>query len=161
MLGRDFHRHSFLDAAWSAESLLEEDDFHGTLYREGPRLYPDEFFADCYTLDNGRPSVPLSRMMKLVLLQHWEGLSDRRALERMAYDLRWKAVMGMEVGEAPVAKSTLVAFRARLQLEGKMEEAFERFLARAVEAGLIASGRPRRSTPRPCGAGGRWRTRTT
>jgi len=140
MLGRESPQHSFLDAAWSAESLLEEDDFYGTLYREGPRLYPDEFFAECYTLDNGRPSVPPSRMMKLVLLQHWEGLSDRRALERMAFDLRWKAVLGMEVGEGPVAQSTLVTFRARLQLEGKMEEAFERFLGRAVEAGLIDAG---------------------
>lgn len=137
MLGRESSQQSFLDASWSAESLLEEDDFYGTLYREGPRLYPDDFFADCYTLDNGRPSVPPSRMMKLVLLQHWEGLSDRRALERMAYDLRWKAVLGMEVGEGAVAQSTLVAFRARLQLEDKMEEAFERFLERAVETGLI------------------------
>lgn len=58
----------------------------------------------------------------------------------MAFDLRWKAVLGMEVGEAPAAQSTLVAFRARLQLEGKTEEAFDRFLARAVEAGLIDAG---------------------
>lgn len=137
MLGRESPQHSFLDAAWSAESLLEEGDFYGTLYREGPRLYPDDFFAECYTLDNGRPSVPPSRMMKLVLLQHWEGLSDRRALERMAFDLRWKAVLGMEVGEPAVAQSTLVEFRARLQLHDKMEEAFGRFLERAIEAGLI------------------------
>lgn len=138
MLGRESPQHSFLDAAWSAEALLE-DDFYGTLYREGSRLYPDDFFAECYTLDNGRPSVPPSRMMKLVLLQHWEGLSDRPALERMTYDLRWKAVLGMEVGEGPVAQSTLVEFRARLQLEDKMEAAFERFLKRAVEAGLLDS----------------------
>ncbi len=137
MLGRESAQSSFLDAAWSAESLLEEGDFYGTLYREGPRLYPDDFFAECYTLDNGRPSVPPSRMMKLVLLQHWEGLSDRRALERMTFDLRWKAVLGMEVGEPAVAQSTLVEFRARLQLHEKMEEAFGRFLGRAIEAGLI------------------------
>lgn len=137
MLGRESAQHSFLDAAWSAESLLEEDGFYGTLYREGPRLYSDDFFAECYTLDNGRPSVPPSRMMKVVLLQHWEGLSDRRALERMAFDLRWKAVLGMEVGEPAVAQSTLVEFRARLQLHDKMEEAFGRFLEHAIEAELI------------------------
>jgi len=96
MLGRESPQHSFLDAAWSAESLLDEGDFYGTLYRDGPRLYSDDFFAECYTLDNGRPSVPPSRMIKLVLLHHWEGLSDRRALERMAFDLRWKAVLGHE-----------------------------------------------------------------
>lgn len=60
--------------------------------------------------------------MKLVLLQHWEGLSDRQALDRMAFDLRWKAVLGMEVGEPAVAQSTLVEFRARLQVHAKMQE---------------------------------------
>lgn len=139
MLGRETPQRSFLDASWSVEALLEEGDFYATLYREGPKLYPDEFFAECYTLDNGRPSVPPSRMMKLVLLQHWEGLSDRRALERMMFDLRWKAVLGMEVGEKSVAQSTLVEFRSRLQLHEKMEEAFGRFLERAVETGLIGA----------------------
>lgn len=137
MLGRESPQRSFLDASWSVEGLLGDDDFYATLYREGPKLYPDEFFAECYTLDNGRPSVPPSRMMKLVLLQHWEGLSDRRALERMTFDLRWKAALGMEVGEKAVAQSTLSEFRARLQLHEKMEEAFHRFLGRAVERGLI------------------------
>jgi len=137
MLGRESPQRSFLDASWSAEALLGEGDFYATLYREGPKLYPDDFFSECYTLDNGRPSVPPSRMMKLVLLQHWEGLSDRRALERMTFDLRWKAVLGMEVGEKAVAQSTLVEFRSRLQLHEKMEQAFGRFLDRAVERGLI------------------------
>jgi len=137
MLGRESPQCSFLDAAWSVESLLKRDDFYGTLYREGGKLYSDDFFAECYTLDNGRPSVPPSRMMKLVLLQHWEGLSDRQALERMTFDLRWKAVLGMEVGEPAVAQSTLAEFRARLQLHHQMEKAFERFLKHAVELGLI------------------------
>lgn len=139
MLGRESPQRSFLDASWSVEGLLKEGDFYAALYREGPELYPDEFFAECYTLDNGRPSVPPSRMMKLVLLQYWEGLSDRRALERMTFDLRWKAVLGMEVGESAVAQSTLAEFRARLQLQEKMEQAFERFLERAVEMGLIGA----------------------
>lgn len=137
MVGRDSQQHSFLDAAWSAEPLLKKDDFYGTLFREGPQLYPDDFFIECYTVNNGRPSVPPSRMMKLVLLQHWEGLSDRQALDRMAFDLRWKAVLGMEVGEPAVAQSTLVEFRTRLQVHDKMEEAFERFLERAVERELL------------------------
>ncbi len=137
MVGRDLPQHSFLDAAWAANPLLKRDDFHGTLFRGGPELYPDDFFTECYTVNNDRPSVPASRMMKLVLLQHWEGLSDRQALDRMAFDLRWKAVLGMEVGEPAVAQSTLVEFRAQLQVHDKMEEAFERFLERAVEGGLL------------------------
>ena len=137
MLGRESSQQSFLDASWSAESLLEGEGFYELLYREGPRLYPDEWFADCYDESTGRPSVPPGRMMKLLLLQTYEGLSDREARERMAFDLRWKAVLGMEVGEEPVAQATLVHFRARLQLHDKLEAAFERFLERAVEAGLL------------------------
>jgi transposase len=103
------------------------------LYREADRLLSDEDFAVCYDLTTGRPSVPPSRMAKLVLLQSYEDLSDRAALERMAFDLRWKAVLGMEVGEPAVGQSTLVDFRARLQLH----LVFDRFLCLAVEAGLI------------------------
>ena len=137
MLGRESSQQSFLDASWSAESLLEGEGFYELLYREGPRLYPDEWFADCYDDSTGRPSVPPGRMMKLLLLQTYEGLSDREARERMAFDLRWKAVLGMGVDEGPVAQATLVHFRARLQLHDKLEAAFERFLERAVEVGLL------------------------
>ena len=140
MLGRESSQQSFLDASWSAESLLEGEGFYELLYREGPRLYPDEWFADCYDDSTGRPSVPPGRMMKLLLLQTYEGLSDREARERMAFDLRWKAVLGMGVDEGPVAQSTLVHFRARLQVHAKLEAAFERFLERAVEVGLLDPG---------------------
>jgi transposase len=107
------------------------------LYREADRLLSDDDFAVCYDLTTGRPSVPPSRMAKLVLLQSYEDLSDRAALERMAFDLRWKAVLGMEVGEPAVGQSTLVDFRARLQLHQQMRIVFDRFLCLAVEAGLI------------------------
>lgn len=137
MLGRESPQGSFLDASWSVESLLEGEGFYELLYREGARLYSDEWFADCYDESTGRPSVPPGRMMKLLLLQTYEGLSDREARERMAFDLRWKAVLGMGVDEGPVAQATLVHFRARLQLHDKLEAAFERFLERAVEVGLL------------------------
>jgi transposase len=107
------------------------------LYHESNSLLADDDFAACYDLTTGRPSVPPSRMAKLLLLQTVENLSDRAALERMAFELRWKAVLGMEVGEPAVGQATLVDFRARLQLHDQMRAVFERFLSLAVQAGLI------------------------
>ena len=138
MLGRESEQKSFFDASLAVEDLLEPGSFYDVLYRYGPRLVSDDDFLDCYDLTTGRPSVPPSRMFRLLLLQIYEGLSDRQALERMAFDLRWKAVLGLEVQDRAVGQATLVEFRARLQLHRKVEEAFERFLAQAAEVGLIS-----------------------
>jgi len=138
MLGREREQKSFFDASLAVEDLLEPGSFYEVLYRHGSRLLSDDDFLECYDVTTGRPSVPPSRMFRLLLLQIYEGLSDRQALERMAFDLRWKAVLGLEVQDRAVGQATLVEFRARLQLHRKMEEAFERFLAQAVEVGLIS-----------------------
>lgn len=139
MLGVEDGQRSFFDASLAVEGLLEPGSFYETLYREGPRLLSDEDFVDCYDVTTGRPSVPPSRMFKLLLLQMYEGATDRQAVERMAFDLRWKAALGLEIGDAAVGQATLVDFRARLQLHGKMEEAFGRFLKRAMDAGVLGA----------------------
>lgn len=137
MLGRESEQRSFYDASLAVEGLLEPGSFYETLYREGPRLLSDDDFVDCYDVTTGRPSEPPSRMFKLLLLQMYEGATDRQAVERMAFDLRWKAALGLEIGDPAVGQATLVDFRARLQLHGKMEEAFGRFLKRAMDAGML------------------------
>jgi transposase len=137
MLGRESPQRSLFGAHLSVEHLLPSGSFYDVLYREIDRLISDDDFAACYDLTTGRPSVPPSRMAKLLLLQTYEDLSDRQALERMTFDLRWKAILGMEIGEPSVAQATLAEFRARLQLHGKMRQIFDRFLALAVQAGLI------------------------
>jgi transposase/IS5 family transposase len=139
MLGREREQKSFFDASLAVEGLLEPGSFYETLYREGSRLLSDEDFVGCYDVTTGRPSVPPSRMFKLLLLQMYEGVTDRQAVERMAFDLRWKAVLGLEVGDPAVGQATLVDFRARLQLHGKMEEAFGRFLKQAMDAGVLGT----------------------
>ena len=138
MLGLESEQRSFFDASSAVEGMLDRGSFYEVLCREAPKLLSDEDFASCYDVTTGRPSVPPSRMFKLLLLQVYEGLSDRQALERMAFDLRWKAVLGLEVHDRAVGQATLVEFRARLQLHEKMEEAFGRFLKRAAEVGLVS-----------------------
>jgi len=139
MLGREGEQRSFFDAGFAVEGLLEPGSFYEALHRLGARLVTDDDFVDCYDVTTGRPSVPPSRMFKLLLLQGYEGLSDRKAIERMAFDLRWKAALGLEVHDRAVAQSTLVEFRARVQLHGTMEQAFGRLTQGLMEAGIVSA----------------------
>ena len=70
--------------------------FYGWLAIEGPRVYPDGDFREFYVLDNGRKSVPPSQMIRMVLLQWHDKVSDEEAVERTKYDLRWKTALGIE-----------------------------------------------------------------
>jgi hypothetical protein len=56
-------------------------------------MVPDEMFADLFT-DVGRRSVPPMIVAVVMVLQRLEGLSDREAVDRFAFDARWKYAAG-------------------------------------------------------------------
>ena len=64
------------------------------LHRERDRLFPDELFADLFS-DRGRRSVPPSVVATVMVRQRLEGLSDREAVERYAFDARWRYAAGV------------------------------------------------------------------
>jgi hypothetical protein len=101
----------------------------------------DEDFVDCYSGNAGRPSIPPSRLAKLLLLQYRTGLSDEQTMEATAWDLGWKIALGLPVDHRGWNSSSLTRFRARLLLHGK-----ERL---ALEATLSLAGEPGCSTPPP------------
>jgi IS5 family transposase len=111
------------------------DSFYGFLVREGPSLFRDEDFADLYGV-RGRPSVPPSQMCILLVLQAREGVSDQEAIDRTAYDIRWKVALGVELEEKLCAKSTLQLFRANLLLNERYERLFEVSVAACRRQGL-------------------------
>ena len=117
--------------------FVGEDTFYGFLARHRGELFRDEDFAELYSPDNGRPSVPPSVLAITLLLQGKDKASDEEAKDRADYDLRWKVALGVEVGERPFAKSTLQRFRAQLVLNETMREVFERSLAYARETGYL------------------------
>ena len=45
------------------------------------------------------PHRPTRVLATVMLLQAFEGLSDREATDRLEVDLRWKAAAGVAVGE--------------------------------------------------------------
>jgi hypothetical protein len=72
---------------------LAPTSIYELLYRESHRLFPDEDFADLFA-KIGRDCVPPRIVAVVMVLQRLEGLSDREAVERFTFDLRWKYAAG-------------------------------------------------------------------
>lgn len=124
---------------FGVENLLTghvgQDSFYAFLSREGSRIFRDQDFAGLYG-KHGRPSVPPSQLCMLLILQHRYGVSDQEAVDRTAFDLRWKVALGVEVEDRLCAKSTLQLFRARLLLNERFTKVFEASVRACRRAGL-------------------------
>jgi transposase len=126
----------FFDAA-ELIGPAPEGSFFALLAEQGERIVRDEDFADCYSADRGRPSIPPSQLAKVLLLQYRTGLSDEQAMEAVAWHLRWKIALGPPVDHRGWSPSTLTRYRARLLLHGKERLALENSLALAEELGML------------------------
>ena len=113
-----------------------EDSFYAFLAEAGPRLFRDEDYAGLYK-DIGRPSVPPSRLCVALILQTRDAVSDEEAIERTAFDLRWKVALQIGMEEKLCSKSTLQLFRAKLILHDEYQRLFERSVEECRRAGLI------------------------
>jgi len=93
--------------------LLGDELKAGSVYRllaeDGDRLFGDDYFVDLFTRSRlGRPTVAARVVATVMLLQAHEGLSDREACDRLAFDLRWKAAAGLAVGSGSFHPTVLV-----------------------------------------------------
>jgi transposase len=136
MLAGSERQQGFFDAAWCA-GLLAENSIYALLARHGDRIVRDEDFAECYSARWGRPSIAPSLLAKVLLLAYRNGLSDRRAMEALRFDLRWKVALDLPIDHPGFHPTSLVKFRARLLLHGKERIVFERSLELATELGLL------------------------
>ena len=121
--------------SWENKPLVPKDSFYYAL-SQADDIFRDELFLDCYA-SCGRPSIPPSRLVKILLLQFYEGVSDREAEQRARYDLRWKVALNLSLGEAGFDHTDLTRFRARLLLHKKERAIFEEILVAAQAKGLI------------------------
>jgi DDE family transposase/transposase-like protein DUF772 len=123
------------------------DSIYGVLHRECFNLFPDEMFADLFT-DVGRRSVPPMIVAVTMVLQRIEGLSDREAVDRFAFDARWKYAAGGLAFDYPgFVHTVLVDMRARLAASERPNRIFEATLVAAKAAGLVGRRRVLDSTP--------------
>jgi hypothetical protein len=126
---------------------VAEGSIYGLLHRECVTLFGDAMFADLFT-DIGRRSVPPMVVAVVMVLQRLEGLSDREAVDRFAFDLRWKyAAGGLDYDYPAFDHTVLVAMRARLARSENPNRIFEVVRKVAGEAGLVGRRRVLDSTP--------------
>jgi len=129
------------------EGRVGEDSIYAVLHRECFNLFPDSMFADLFT-DVGRRSVPPMIVATVMVLQRVEGLSDREAVDRFAFDARWKyAAGGLDFDYPGFVHTVLVDMRARLAASQRPDRIFEVTLEAARAAGLVGRKRVLDSTP--------------
>jgi Transposase DDE domain/Transposase domain (DUF772) len=108
------------------------------LASEGDRLFPDGYFADCYTTSRwGRPTVPARVLATVMVLQAHEGLSDREACDHLECDLRWQAAAGVDAGYEAFHPTVLVGQRNRLRASDRPRRFLEDTRVVARQAGVI------------------------
>jgi hypothetical protein len=128
------------------EEKLSATSIYRLLAEHGHRLFADESFADLFD-DVGRRSVPPRIVATVMVLQRIEGASDREAVDRLAFDLRWKYAAGdLPFDYAGFVHTVLVDMRARLRNSDRPNRIFETTLEMAKEAGLIGRKRVLDST---------------
>ena len=138
------------DARRFCEATLPADSIYALLHRERDRLFPDALFADLFTAC-GRRSVPPSVVATVMVLQRLEGLSDREAVERFTFDVRWRYAAGVGpydgAGPQGFVHTVLVAMRERLRRSERPDRVFAVTLAVARAARLVGCRRVLDSTP--------------
>lgn len=129
---------------------VSPDSIYGFLHRRLAVLFPDGMFADLFS-SKGRRSVPPSVVAAVMVLQRLEGLSDREAVDRFTFDIRWRYAAGVGgwdgEGRVSFAHTVLVDMRERLRRSDRPDRIFEVALQAARLAGLVGRRRVLDSTP--------------
>jgi hypothetical protein len=124
-----------------------DDSIWAWLHRECHVLFPDELFADLFTV-TGRRSVPPRIVATVMVLQRLLGLTDREAVEAFEFDARWKyACGGLDFDYPGFVHTVLVDMRARLARSERPRRIFEVSLEAARRAGVVSAKRVLDSTP--------------
>jgi transposase len=141
-IGQADRQARFDDAALLLGDELRAGSVYRLLAEHGDQLFGDEYFADLFARSRlGRPTVAARVVATVMLLQAHEGLSDREACDRLAYDLRWKAAAGIAVGSGSFHPTVLVGMRNRLRASERPRRLFEDVNTTARAAGLLTGRR--------------------
>jgi hypothetical protein len=78
---------------------------------------PEPLFADLYAdQPASRPNVPVNTLVGALLLQHMYDWTFEELLDRVAFDLKVRAALGLwSLDEAPFCRATLFNFQKRLR----------------------------------------------
>jgi hypothetical protein len=100
--------------------------------------------AKGYCQNDGRPPVDPALLLALTVLQFWECIPDRQAVELLRYHVGWCYAVGHEFGAAVFHPTTLVHFRQRLVAHEQSAVAFAAVLEGLESSGLLPRRRKER-----------------
>jgi hypothetical protein len=132
-----------LDAQALVGHLVPEGSMFAFLAAHRQDVFADAEFEDLFPSGKGRPSIPVSVMASILVLQTLHDLSDRETAEAARCDLRWKVATGMALDHNGFDPSTLVYWRQRLaksQRPHRINEAVRKVVA---ETGILRGHRKR------------------
>ena len=102
MMGRDDQQSNVFDInfieSWALKPIIPRDSIYYAL-SQADDIFNDDLFADAYS-KTGTSSIPPSRMVKVLMLQALDGVSDREAEDRAKFDLRWKAALKIGLNQS-------------------------------------------------------------
>jgi Transposase domain (DUF772) len=136
-LGRARIQQGFQDPRDILGDRLREGSLYRLLADHGQVMFPDGYFADLYSGSvKGQPTVPARVVATVMVLQAFEGLSDREACDRLEADLRWQAAAGVDAGHRAFHPTVLVGMRSKLRASARPRRLFEdtKVVARATGA---------------------------
>lgn len=119
------------------DRLVPADDTIRDIRKHLDQAIKNEDYVDLYTSGKGRPSFPPAMMVKAMLWQFAEELSDRDLESAIRYDLRVKFLLGLHVEDKGPDATTFVVFRRRLMESHKAKAAFEAVRDLAVRMQLL------------------------
>ena len=136
-MGRDLGQRSAFDASPMYQHKIEPGSIYHLLHQLGDEYLSDDDFSCMYHPCTGRPSQPPSLLAKVLLLQRHDDVSDREAIEKMKFDVRWQYALGLFLDYEGFAHSNLSHFRSRLIIHNMERVPFEKLNQLAVQVGVL------------------------
>src|SRR3989304_7457527 len=89
--------------------------------------------------ETGRNNIAPEKKSCILLLQYLTQCSDKEAIRRMKFDIRWKNVLGLKIDENALCdRSLIVKYRTQLIVEQKTEIIFKRAIELCLKYGMIS-----------------------
>jgi transposase len=122
-------------ALWGANHLADDDPYKlvGDLLYED---YHDQDFAELYHKE-GKPALSPVLLVLVLVFQALENLSDRKAAEMVAVNLKWKYALHLPLDAGSFDASVLSDFRKRLLDHHAETQVFDQVLVQLQALGLL------------------------
>jgi hypothetical protein len=143
MQGRSRLERDLWDAGEVSGHLVPPGSVFAFLAEHRRELFPDEFVADLFPSQTGRPSLPADLVGSVLVLKELHDLSDTQTADALKFDIRWKVACGRSLLQMSFDPSTLVYWRKRIAKSDRPDRVFDAVAQVIAETGILRGRRKR------------------